>query len=155
MIRLPKMKLTSLVKITSVIGISVMLNGCAAVYLAKDKIANFYMSRWDAHEAALVSQVTVQSVDALQVCDPKTAKEQQVTVIGRLHRTSTELLAYSRTLPDDNSPVITVVKNINDATDEFHKRSQDRMSRVYCENKAVNVKTMSEQAQRVVQAKRK
>jgi biopolymer transport protein ExbB/TolQ len=149
------MKQTSLLKLVGIVSMAVMLNGCAAVYFAKDKIANFYMSRWDANEAALVSKVTVQSVDVLQVCDPKTAKEQQVTAIGQLHRTSTELLAYSRTLPDDNSPVITVVKNINDATDEFYKRSQDKMSKLYCENKATNIKTMSEQAQRVVQAKRK
>lgn len=147
------MNWSNTLKQTSIVLITVVaLSGCASV---KDRIANFYMSKWDANEAALVSKITVQSVDALQVCDPKTVKEQQVQVIGQLHRTSTELLAYSRTLPDDNSPVITVVKNINDSTDEFYKRSQDRMSKIYCENKATNIKAMSEQAQRVVQAKRK
>lgn len=136
----------------AVVAVVVSLSGCAAV---KDRISNFYMSRWDAHEAALIAQVTVQSNDVVKVCDPKTDKTIQVQTIGQLQRTTVELLAYSRTLPDDNSPVIRVAKNIADATDEFFKRSQERMSRVYCENKATNIRTMSEQAQQVVQAKRK
>jgi len=149
------MNWSSTLKLAGILSMTVMLNGCAAVYFAKDKIANFYMSKWDAHEAGLISQVYVQAQDSLLICDPKTPKEQQVVVVGKLYRTSVELLAYSRTLPDDNSPVITVVKNINDAADEFNKRAQDKMSRLYCENKATNIKTMGEQAQRVVQAKRK
>jgi 1,4-alpha-glucan branching enzyme len=146
------MNLSSTLKLTTVaVGLSLLV-GCASI---KEKVANFYMSRWDAHESALIAQVTVQAYDVVKVCDPKTAKEQQLQVIGQLQRTSVELLAYSRTLPDDNSPVIKVVKNITDSTDELYKRAQDKMSRVYCENKATNIRTMGEQAQQVVQAKRK
>lgn len=146
------MNLLNTLKLSAVAVVLSTMVGCAAV---KDRISNFYMSRWDAHEAALIAQITVQSSDAVKVCDPKTDKTIQVHAIGQLQRTTVELLAYSRTLPDDNSPVIRVAKNITDAADEFYKRSQDKMSRVYCENKATNIRTMSEQAQQVVQAKRK
>lgn len=128
------------------------LNGCASV---QDRIANFYLSRWDAHEAALVAEVSLHARDTLTICDPRTEKAQQVSATGAVARSAHHLLAYAKTLPDDNRPVITVAKNLSDSAEEFHKRAQDKMSRIYCENKATNMITMSEQAQRVVQAKRK
>jgi hypothetical protein len=130
----------------------VTLTGCAAI---QDRVANFYLSRWDAHESALVAEVSLHARDTLKICDPATEKARQVEATGAVSRSAHHLLAYSRTLPDDNRPVITVAKNIADSADEFHKRAQDKMSRIYCENKATNLMTMSEQAQRVVQAKRK
>lgn len=133
------------------------LNGCAvgAVAYIKDRAENFFLARWDAHEAALVAEVSLHARDSLTICDPRTEKSRQVEVTGAVARSANHLLAYSKTLPDDNRPVITVARNLSESADEFHRRAQDKMSRLYCENKATNMITMSEQAQRVVQAKRK
>lgn len=143
---------SSLKNILIVTLAAMALTGCAAV---QDRIANFYLSRWDAHEAALVAEVSLHARDTLTICSPGTEKAQQVSATGAVARSANHLLAYARTLPDDNRPVITVAKNLSDSAEEFHKRAQDKMSRIYCENKATNMITMSEQAQRVVQAKRK
>ena len=143
---------SSLKNILIVTLAAMALNGCAAV---QDRIANFYLSRWDAHEAALVAEVSLHARDTLTICDAKTEKAQQVSVTGAVARSANHLLSYAKTLPDDNRPVIAVARNLAESADEFHKRAQDKMSRIYCENKATNMITMSEQAHRVVQAKRK
>lgn len=128
------------------------LSGCASI---KNGVANFWLARWDSNEALLVSKVSNDARTSLAICDTKNTPEQQQIVIGVLNSTAHQLLAYSRTLPDDNTPVITVMKNIADSTEEFYTRSQSKMSKVYCENKAKNIIIMTEQAQAVVQSKRK
>lgn len=139
-------------KLIAAIVIGTSLTGCASI---KNGVANFWLARWDSNEALLVSRVSADAQASLVVCDPKHTPEQQQAVIGTLNSTAHQLLAYSRTLPDDNSPVITVMKNISESTDEFYTRSHSKMSKVYCENKAKNIITMTQQAQAVVQSKRK
>ena len=128
------------------------LGGCASV---QDRIENFFLSRWDSHEAALISRVAVQTHEAQAACDVARTVEQRTALTGNLYRTTVELVAYSKTLPDDNRPVIRVVENIREAAQELHTRAQGTMSRIYCENKVANIRSMSEQAQRVVQSKRR
>lgn len=128
------------------------LSGCASV---QDRIENFFLSRWDSHEAALISRVAVQTHDAQAACDPARSTAERIVLTGNLHRTTVELVAYSKTLPDDNRPVIRVVTNIKEAVRELHTRAQGTMSKLYCENKIANIRSMNEQAQSVVQSKRK
>lgn len=139
-------------KLIAAVVIVTVLTGCASI---KNGVANFWLARWDSNEALLVSRVSAEAQASLAVCDPKHTPEQQQSVIGALNSTAHQLLAYSRTLPDDNSPVITVMKNISESTDEFYTRSHTKMGKVYCENKAKNIITMTQQAQAVVQSKRK
>ncbi len=134
------------------VSLLVTLTGCASI---KNGISNFWMSKWDGNEALLISQLSVEARGSLVVCDLRFASEQQQIVIGKLNNTAHQLLAYSRTLPDDNTQVIDVIKNIADSSDEFNARAASKMSRVYCENKAKNIIIMTEQAQAVVRAKRK
>ena len=132
--------------------VAVLATGCASV---QDRIENFFLSRWDSHEAALVARIAVQTYDARAACDSTRTADQRSALTGNLYRTAVELAAYSKTLPDDNRPVIRVAENIREAAQELHTRAQGSMSRIYCENKVANIRSMGEQAQRAVQAKRK
>jgi hypothetical protein len=139
-------------KLIAAIVIGTALTGCASI---KNGVANFWLAKWDSNEELLVSQISVEARGSLVVCDPRFTQEQQLVAIGKLNSTAHQLLAYSQTLPDDNTPVITVMKNIADSTDEFYTRSHSKMSKVYCENKAKNIITMTQQAQAAVRSKRK
>ncbi len=134
------------------VSLVVALTGCASI---KNGVSNFWMARWDSNEALLISQLSVDAHGSLVVCDPRFTAEQQRAVIGKLNDTAHQLLAYSRTLPSDNTPVIEVAKNITSSVEEFSTRANSKMSKVYCENKAKNILAMTEQAQAVVRAKRK
>ena len=139
-------------KLATVVLLVTALSGCAAV---QDRVENFFLSRWDSHEAELIARVAVQTHDAQAACDAAKNTEQRTVLTGSLHRTTIELVAYSKTLPDDNRPVIRVVTNIEEAVRELHNRAQTSMSKIYCDNKVANIRAMAEQAQKVVQAKRR
>ena len=128
------------------------LTGCAAL---QDRVANFWLARWDATEARLAATALIRAQDTTEICAADTPQKRQVRVTGRMEHAAKNLLAYSQTLPDDNRPVIAVAKNLSDSAAEFHKRAGEKMSRLYCENKARNMVTMSQQAIKAVQSKRK
>lgn len=136
----------------AVIALAISLTGCAAI---QDRVANFWLARWDAQEARLAAYTVIRAQDTVAICAADTPQERQVKVTGRMARAAQHLLAYSQTLPDDNRPVIAVARNLSDSATEFHKKAEAKMSRLYCENKARNMVAMSEQAVRVVQSKRK
>lgn len=141
---------------SAILLVTLGLQGCAAGLFLKDRIEHFWLARWDAQEAALVTDVVMQSRNLVAICNPKEhTPTQQAAAIEPLTQAAARLVIYSQTLPDDNSPVITVAKNIQTTSEEFYQRAQKGMSRVYCENKAVNVQTQAHQAQQVIQAKRK
>ena len=86
-------KLFAVLLLTTALLLTVALSGCAAV---QDRIENFFLSRWDSHEAELVARVTVQTHDAQAACDTAKTVEQRTVLTGSLHRTTIELVAYSK-----------------------------------------------------------
>lgn len=143
-----------MIKWLAAAAIVASLQGCMAMAFLQSHAQSFWQARWDPHESKLIAEVVVQTHDLIKICQTDSSA-QQADAINQLVQAADHLNAYSRTLPDDNSAMVTVSKNIKDSSQEFYQRAQNRMSRVYCENKVVNLQAMAEQAQRVAQAKRK